>query len=624
MNRSRRKSAPRRNGGGGRSGSRPPRKAQPPVEPLHPTSTPPDVEAYADWDLPDEIQAAIAEMGIVTPTPIQALAIPHGLQRKDIIAQAETGTGKTLAFGVPMMSLLDASRVSVLGLVLCPTRELAEQVADVLQKLGEPRDLSVALIVGGEPLGPQVDALKKGSQVVVGTPGRVLDLYGQGFLSFPWTEFVVLDEADEMLEIGFIDDVKKILSYTPDERSTLLFSATFPPELLRLAREYTTNPAEIATASGVATVDNITQEYMKVDERERPLALIRMIEQSKDDDVFLVFCERRTDVERLMRRLERERFSVKALHGGYDQASRFRVMSAFRTGEVKCLVATDVAARGLDVKHVTHVVNYGPPRGITQYTHRIGRTGRAGRDGHAVTILAGDDMRKWRFVEREATWEIPEVDPPGRYPRRRSEGGRGDERRDREDRPRRRREEGRDDDRGERRRERGDREERRPRRERDGERSRRRDESDERPRRSREEGEERPRRRREGAEERPRRDREDRRPRGERRDRDQDRGERREGRRDRDDAPRRSRDREEPRRDREAPAATASPAKDHLTGDALPFGAAVNEPTPKPKPKRERKKPRRDPSEARADRREDDAPKQDSAPPASDGFGAGI
>jgi ATP-dependent RNA helicase DeaD len=218
-----------------------------------------------------------------------------------------------------MMAKIDPSRASVLGLVLCPTRELAEQVCAVLQALGKPRGIRVALIVGGEPLGPQVKALQSGAQVVVGTPGRVLDLYGQRFLSFPWTEYAVLDEADRMLEIGFIDDVKMILSYTPDERQTLLFSATFPPELLKLAREYTKNPVEVATASGVSTVDTITQSWIPVDDDERPLALIRLIEQSGPEDIFLVFCDRREDVDRLMRRLERMPFSIKALHGGYDQ-----------------------------------------------------------------------------------------------------------------------------------------------------------------------------------------------------------------------------------------------------------------------------------------------------------------
>jgi ATP-dependent RNA helicase DeaD len=357
-------------------------------------------------------------MGITVPTPIQKLAIGPVLAGRDVIAKAETGTGKTLAFGAPMMSKIDAARASVLGLVLTPTRELAEQVATVLQKLGEPRGVRIALIVGGEPLGPQVKSLQAGAQVVVGTPGRVLDLYGQRFLSFPWTEFAILDEADRMLEIGFIDDVRKILSFAPEERQTLLFSATFPPELLKLAREHTRNPVEVATASGIKTVDSIDQCWMRVSDEEHSLALIRLIEQSDPEDVFLVFCDRREDVDRLMRRLERMPFSIKALHGGYDQEARFRVMSAFRTSEVKALVATDVASRGLDVVHVTHVVNYAPPRDVTDYTHRIGRTGRAGRKGQAITLVTPLGMRRWNQVLREATWKIEEVPQPG--PSRRS------------------------------------------------------------------------------------------------------------------------------------------------------------------------------------------------------------
>jgi superfamily II DNA/RNA helicase len=351
-------------------------------------------------------------MGITVPTPIQRLAIQPVLDGRDVIAKAETGTGKTLAFGAPMMAKIDPARASVLGLVLCPTRELAQQVSKVLETLGAARGVKVALIVGGDPMGPQVDALKAGAQVVVGTPGRVLDLYKQRFLSFPWTEFAILDEADVMLEIGFIDDVKMILSYTPDERQTLLFSATFPPELLKLAREYTRNPVEVATAAGVSTVDTITQSWIQVDDEDRALTLIRLVEQSDPDDVFLVFCDRRTEVDKLMRRLERLPFSIKALHGGYDQAARFRVMSAFRTGEVKVLVATDVASRGLDVAHVTTVLNYSAPQDVTDYTHRIGRTGRAGRKGRAITLVGGLDMRRWRPIQREATWDIPQVDAP--------------------------------------------------------------------------------------------------------------------------------------------------------------------------------------------------------------------
>jgi superfamily II DNA/RNA helicase len=227
----------------------------------------------------------------------------------------------------------------------------------------------------------------------------VLDLMEQGFLSFPWTEFVVLDEADKMLEIGFIDDIKKILRASNEYRQTLLFSATFPPALLEMAREYTNNPLEVATSSGVSTADTVTQYYLPIRGDDRTRDLRDLIRSSGEKDVFLVFCDRRTDVDKLMRSLERERFSVKALHGGYDQASRFRVMDAFRTGEVKVLVATDVASRGLDVNHVTVVVNLNAPRDVSDYTHRIGRTGRAGRTGTAVTFVGGLDQRKWKDIE---------------------------------------------------------------------------------------------------------------------------------------------------------------------------------------------------------------------------------
>ncbi len=379
---------------------------------MNPTTEVPPIASFRELALADDVQQAIAAMGIERPTPIQALAIPHVLAGRDVIAKAETGTGKTLAFGAPMMSRIDAGRASVLGLVLTPTRELAQQVADVLARLGAPRGLKVALIVGGDPMHPQVDALKAGAQVVVGTPGRVLDLYKQRFLSFPWTEYAVLDEADEMLEIGFIDDVREILSYLPEERQTLLFSATFPPELLSLAREGTRNPIEVATAKGIATVQTIAQSWIRVEDSDRALALIRLIERSEPDDVFLVFCDRRTDVDQLMRRLDRLPYGIKALHGGYDQAARFRVMSAFRTGEVKALVATDVASRGLDVAHVTHVVNFHVPREVTDYTHRIGRTGRAGRSGKAITLVGPREARHWQELESRMTWKVEEEPMP--------------------------------------------------------------------------------------------------------------------------------------------------------------------------------------------------------------------
>ncbi|QDU66545.1 DEAD/DEAH box helicase [Engelhardtia mirabilis] len=589
---------PRRGGGGkGRTGGATKRSAEP-VEELHPNDEPPDIESFSEWDLGREVQQAIADMGITSPTPIQKLAIGPVLEGRDVIAKAETGTGKTLAFGAPMIAKLDPARSTVLGLVLCPTRELAQQVAQVLTELGRARGIKVALLVGGDPIPPQVKALHAGAQLVVATPGRVLDLAGQRFLNFPWTEFAVLDEADEMLEIGFLDDVRKILDLLPEERQTLLFSATFPPPLLELARSHTKNPVELATAKGVATVDRIVQHVCFVNDEDRANVMRRLLMDSGPDDLFLVFCERRTDVDRLFRRLERLPFGVKALHGGYDQAARFRVMSAFRGGEVRALIATDVASRGLDVSGVTHVINFGVPREVSDYTHRIGRTGRAGRSGHALTFVPNQDTRRWREIAGRMTWTVDEIaerdlrrvmftDPeillergaaeaPAQEPEREERPRRGrDEapRAEREERPRRSRDEEPRAERGERPRRsrdespRTEREER-PRRSRDEspraereERPRRsRDESpraerEERPRRSRDESpraerEERPRRNRDEApsserEERPRRSR-DESPRAEREER---------PRRSRDESPRTERE-ERPRRSRdEAPSA---------------------------------------------------------------------
>jgi superfamily II DNA/RNA helicase len=449
-----------RGGKGGKSRGAPAaaQHADPALE-LHPVDVPPDIQSFTEWPLSDDVQAAILAMGITKPTPIQALAIGPALEGRDVIAKAETGTGKTLAFGAPMVSKIDPSRRAVLGLVLCPTRELAQQVAGVLEELGRAKGLKVALLVGGDPIPPQIRLLQTGTQIVVGTPGRVLDLMGQRFLSFPWTEFVVLDEADEMLEIGFLDDVEKILLQTPEERQTLLFSATFPPALLTLARKHTRTPAELATARGVATTSNIRQSVVFCrDEEDRTDLLRTIIRRSTTDDLMLCFCDRRTDVDKMMRRLERLPEGVKALHGGYDQASRFRVMSAFREGSVRALLATDVASRGLDVQGVTHVINCGVPREVSTYTHRIGRTGRAGRQGHAITIVAAGDVRRWNEIVRHMNWEVEELEP-GEFVRLFGAPQAGDEREPR-------RHERRDEPREERapREERGPREERAPRR----------------------------------------------------------------------------------------------------------------------------------------------------------------
>lgn len=424
-----RRQRPKSRGHGGRpQASEGPKRER--LEELHPLSDPPEIESFEHWDLGEEIQNAIRQMDIVKPTPIQSLAIGPVLEGRDVIAKAETGTGKTLAFGAPIMARIDPARSSVLALVLCPTRELAQQVADVLQALAFPRGIRVALVVGGDPMHPQIAMLQAGAQVVVGTPGRVLDLYDQRFLTFPWTEFVVLDEADKMFEIGFLDDVKRILKALPQERTTHLFSATFPSEVLKLARSETTNPVEVATARGNKTVSSIDQSYIRVDDEDRPDALVRLFSRSDAKDVFLVFLDRRTEVDRLLRRLERTRFTIKALHGGYDQPSRTRVMSAFRTGEVKALLATDVASRGLDVEHVTHVINFSVPRDLEDYTHRIGRTGRAGRSGTAITFLTSKDKRRWTALTEQGKLDIHERTLDER-PRRSSRTDAGDDERPR-------------------------------------------------------------------------------------------------------------------------------------------------------------------------------------------------
>jgi len=642
------------------------------IEELHPTSEPPSIENFGVWELGDEIQTAIRNMDITVPTPIQKLSIGPVLEGKDVIAKAETGTGKTLAFGAPMMANIDPARSTVLALVLCPTRELAQQVADVLAALALPRGVRTALVVGGDPMHPQIQAIQAGAQVIVGTPGRVLDLYQQRFLSFPWTESVVLDEADKMFEIGFLDDIKKILSYLPEERQTLLFSATFPTEVLKLARAETREPVEVATASGTATVDSIDQFCMPIDEEERALALTRLFEQSEDSDVFLVFCERRTDVDRLMRRMERLPFGVKALHGGYDQASRFRVMSAFRTGEVKALVATDVASRGLDVQHVTHVINFSVPREVEDYTHRIGRTGRAGRTGTAITFITPADRKRWRVLRNRMNWDVPEIEAPARTGRGRDDGPRRERERPRRERSpedgdarRSRRREPEEAPRGREREERGERTEREGR-DRGRRRTRREPEMD----RQRDEGraqptdeERRPRSRRRGGDAEGRVD-EGRSPREARDDRgDRRRGRRREGRDDERRRPDRERSdregRERPDRERrpdhersgrrgrgrgereerspergrrteERPREERRPrTADAGSGGDAPFGA-IDRPAREEAPERPRSGRRRESGERREKRERAPEPRREkdsgppSGPPGATGFGAGL
>ncbi len=366
---------------------------------------------FEDFDLSGPVQKRLAELKFETPTPIQEQAIPHVLAGKDVLGKAETGTGKTLAFGLPVIEKVDPGRVAVQALILTPTRELAHQVAESMNDVGVARGIRTATIVGGEPVLEQILQLRKGAQVVVGTPGRVLDLVGQRTLNLGWVEIVVLDEGDRMLDMGFIDDIGKILERTPPERQTLLFSATFPPPLRKIADRYMRDRHEVETSQGLATVSHIEQKFIKVS-REDKERLLRIFLDADPGTAYIVFLNRKRDAGRLGRTLWNRGYNVGTIHGDFDQEVRNRVLEQFRNGEVRTLVATDVAQRGLDIVGVSHVINYGVPRDPEDYVHRIGRTGRAGRSGIVLTLVDEDDRRDFEKIQRRTGWKMREVGLP--------------------------------------------------------------------------------------------------------------------------------------------------------------------------------------------------------------------
>ncbi|MGQ9592612.1 MAG: DEAD/DEAH box helicase, partial [Planctomycetota bacterium] len=372
---------------------------------------------FEELGLPEDIVEALAKAGIVEPTPIQELCIPAILQGKDVVGKAETGTGKTVGFGAPIALRVDTNRVAPQALVLAPTRELAQQVAGVLVELGAPRNLRVALLVGGVHAMSQVAALRGGAQVVVGTPGRVLDFLQGGILSLVWVEIVVLDEADRMLDMGFIDDVTAILERVPEERQTLLFSATMPPEVEALLHRYMKDPAIFSTASGLATVPEIRQFYVACEFPRKFRELERILKAFRDETV-LVFSNTRRQAIDLDRMLWGHGYSAASLHGERDQDERFRVLQAFRSGDVRILVATDVASRGLDIEDVGCVVNYEVPADPESYVHRIGRTGRAKKTGTAISLVARKERRAWETILRETKFTVNPWRPEGAKERR--------------------------------------------------------------------------------------------------------------------------------------------------------------------------------------------------------------
>ncbi|MDR3592243.1 MAG: DEAD/DEAH box helicase [Negativicutes bacterium] len=357
---------------------------------------------FGELELSKKILSAIAEMGFEEPSPIQAQTIPVLMEGHDVIGQAQTGTGKTAAFGIPIMEHITEAR-HVQALVLTPTRELAIQVSEELAKIGKFKRIKTLPVYGGQAIDRQIRALHFGVQVVIGTPGRLLDHIRRNTIKLNNVKTLVLDEADEMLDMGFIDDIETILKSVPTERQTMLFSATMPMQIRSLANRYMTSPVQITISKEQVTVPLTDQYYYET--RDKLDGLCRVLDAETNDKA-IIFCRTKRGVDELVASLQPRGFAAEGLHGDLSQAQRDRVMKKFREGQLEILVATDVAARGLDIESVTHVINYDIPQDPESYVHRIGRTGRAGRKGIAITFIQPKEFRQLKLIEKEIKTRI--------------------------------------------------------------------------------------------------------------------------------------------------------------------------------------------------------------------------
>ena len=356
--------------------------------------------SFADIGLPQALVSALAAVGYESPSPIQRATIPVLLEGRDLIGQAQTGTGKTAAFALPLLARIDVARREPQALVLVPTRELAIQVAEAFQRYASHMPgLHVLPIYGGQSYTPQLNALRRGVHVVVATPGRVMDHLERGTLDLQTIRFVVLDEADEMLQMGFVDAIDHILSLVPVERQVVLFSATLPNQIKRIAQKHLRDPREITVKSKTATAANIRQRYWLVSGIHKLDALTRLLEV-ETFDAMLVFARTKQSTVELVEKLEARGFAAAALNGDILQAQRERTIAALKSGKIDIVVATDVAARGIDVERITHVVNFDVPYDSESYVHRIGRTGRAGRSGEAILFISARERNMLRIIER--------------------------------------------------------------------------------------------------------------------------------------------------------------------------------------------------------------------------------
>ncbi len=391
---------------------------------------------FKDLGLSEPVLQAIADAGYTTPTPIQEKAIPYVQMGRDVLGCAQTGTGKTAGFTLPMIDALSQGRAKARmprSLILEPTRELAAQVAENFDKYGKYLKLTKALLIGGVSMDEQEKALDRGVDVLIATPGRLMDLFDRGRILLHDVKILVIDEADRMLDMGFIPDVERIVGLLPPLRQTLFFSATMAPEIRKLADRFLTNPKEVAVSAPAATADTVLQGIVTVPEREKREALRRLIQAEQIKNA-LVFCNRKRDVDILWKSLKRHGFSVGALHGDMDQGTRTETLEGFKKGDVQILCCSDVAARGLDIGGLSHVFNFDVPINAEDYVHRIGRTGRAGRSGVAYTIATSDDFKFISAIERLIGKKIPPLSVEGFVapvgdgspePAREERGGRG-------------------------------------------------------------------------------------------------------------------------------------------------------------------------------------------------------
>ncbi|MEI6859382.1 MAG: DEAD/DEAH box helicase [Shewanella sp.] len=375
--------------------------------------------SFTSLGLSAPILKAVANKGYETPSPIQVQAIPAVLEGKDVMAAAQTGTGKTAGFTLPLLELLSrghrAQTKKVRALILTPTRELAAQVAESVESYGKYLPLKSAVVFGGVGIGPQISKLGKGVDILVATPGRLLDLYNQGAVNFNRLEVLILDEADRMLDMGFIHDIKKILRALPAKRQNLMFSATFSDDIRKLAKGLVNNPVEISVTPRNATAKSVEQYIYLVDQKQKTAALIHLIKQNDWKQV-LVFSRTKHGANRIAKNLEAKDLTAAAIHGNKSQGARTKALANFKSGAVRILVATDIAARGIDIDQLPNVVNFDLPNVPEDYVHRIGRTGRAGASGLAVSLVSGDESKLLRDIERLIKKNIPRKEVEGFVP----------------------------------------------------------------------------------------------------------------------------------------------------------------------------------------------------------------